>query len=142
MRWRGLQTVIDGQLGVSGPNFSNARDALRDTQHMLTRFAKERGLLQATAGAEEGSSTETDGHTATTAVAPGTFTGGAPGTRAQALAQLRQVAEFFRRTEPHSPVAYLADKAARWGEVPLHQWLRSVLKDQNFAGPDRGNAGH
>ncbi|MCA1246193.1 type VI secretion system protein TssA, partial [Massilia sp. MS-15] len=49
--------------------------------------------------------------------------------REQALAQLRGVAEFFRRTEPHSPVAYLAEKAARWGEQPLHAWLRSVIKD-------------
>ena len=49
--------------------------------------------------------------------------------RAQALAQLRIVAEFFRATEPHSPVAYLADKAAHWGELPLHLWLRSVIKD-------------
>jgi len=40
------------------------------------------------------------------------------------------VAEFFRRTEPHSPVAYLADKAAHWGEQPLHVWLRSVIKDE------------
>ncbi|MBA4215536.1 MAG: type VI secretion system protein TssA, partial [Polaromonas sp.] len=40
-----LQAVIDGHLGVNGPNFSAARDALKDTQHMLTRFAKERGLL-------------------------------------------------------------------------------------------------
>jgi type VI secretion system protein ImpA len=49
--------------------------------------------------------------------------------RAQALAQLRAVADYFRRTEPHSPVAYLADKAAQWGEQPLHVWLRSVVKD-------------
>jgi type VI secretion system protein ImpA len=49
--------------------------------------------------------------------------------RTQALAQLREVAEFFRRTEPHSPVAYLAEKAAHWGEQPLHVWLRSVVKD-------------
>lgn len=49
--------------------------------------------------------------------------------RAQALAQLRLVADFFRRTEPHSPVAYLADKAAGWGELPLHEWLRAVVKD-------------
>jgi type VI secretion system protein ImpA len=49
--------------------------------------------------------------------------------REQALQQLREVAAFFRRTEPHSPVAYLADKAARWGEMPLHQWLQAVLKD-------------
>ncbi|HEC0958219.1 TPA: type VI secretion system protein TssA, partial [Klebsiella pneumoniae] len=54
---------------------------------------------------------------------------GAPGSRKEALQQLRQVAEFFRRTEPHSPVAYLAEKAARWGEMPLHVWLKRVIKD-------------
>jgi type VI secretion system protein ImpA len=46
------------------------------------------------------------------------------------LAQLRIVAEFFRKTEPHSPVAYLADKAAKWGEQPLHLWLRTVVKEE------------
>ena len=120
-----LQAVVDAQLGLNGPNFSNARTALQDTWHLLKRFAKERGLLQA-ADAESADvipTVEASGHPA-----PG-FTVGAPATRAQALAQLRQVAEYFRRTEPHSPVAYLADKAAKWGEVPLHQWLRSVLKD-------------
>ncbi|HEV7816579.1 MAG TPA: type VI secretion system protein TssA, partial [Janthinobacterium sp.] len=55
--------------------------------------------------------------------------GGPLQSRAQALSQLRQVADFFRRTEPHSPVAYLAEKAANWGELPLHLWLRSVVKD-------------
>ena len=45
------------------------------------------------------------------------------------MQQLRLVADFFRRTEPHSPVAYLADKAASWGDMPLHLWLRSVIRD-------------
>jgi type VI secretion system protein ImpA len=49
--------------------------------------------------------------------------------RAQAVAQLRAVARFFRSTEPHSPAAYLADKAAEWAEMPLHQWLSTVVKD-------------
>jgi type VI secretion system protein ImpA len=40
------------------------------------------------------------------------------------------VAAFFRRTEPHSPVAYLAEKAVKWGDMPLHEWLRKVIKDQ------------
>ena len=52
-----------------------------------------------------------------------------PGTREHALAQLRLVAEFFRHSEPHSPVAYLAEKAANWGDLPLHEWLRAVIKD-------------
>lgn len=126
-----LQTVIDGHLGVHGPNFSVARDALKDTQHMLTRFAKARGLLAPASGTDAGAPSDTGAPPASVQVAAGAaHTGGAPASRAQALAQLRAVAAFFRRTEPHSPVAYLADKAAQWGEVPLHLWLRSVMKDQ------------
>jgi len=26
-------------------------------------------------------------------------------------------------------VAYLASKAAHWGNMPLHEWLRTVVKD-------------
>jgi type VI secretion system protein ImpA len=50
--------------------------------------------------------------------------------RAQAVAQLRAVAEFFRATEPHSPASYFADKAAAAGEQNLVTWLRSVIKDE------------
>lgn len=49
--------------------------------------------------------------------------------REKALDCLREVAQFFRQTEPHNPVAYLAEKAARWGEMPLHEWLQQVLGD-------------
>lgn len=123
-----LQAVIDEHLGVDGPNFSAAREALAGAGHMLTRFVKERGLHQGPASQDDSTDAASDeGRDAGTSLG---LPGGPPATRAQALVQLRQVAEFFRRTEPHSPVAYLADKAARWGEVPLHEWLRSVLKDQ------------
>lgn len=54
---------------------------------------------------------------------------GAIQNRQQALAELRRVAAFFRASEPHSPVAYLAEKAACWGEMPLHRWLQEVLQD-------------
>jgi len=49
--------------------------------------------------------------------------------RADAVAALQQVAAYFRKAEPHSPVAYLAEKALHWSEMPLHLWLRSVVKD-------------
>jgi type VI secretion system protein ImpA len=50
--------------------------------------------------------------------------------RAQAVAQLRAVAEFFRRTEPHSPASYFAEKAAQAALQDLHTWLRTVVKDE------------
>ena len=54
---------------------------------------------------------------------------GAIQSRADAVAQLRAVARFLRTTEPHSPAAYLADKAAEWADMPLHEWLSAVVKD-------------
>lgn len=118
-----LQAVVDGHLGADGPGFSSARDALDNAVHALERLAREAG-----ASTSPSTPSTAEGTPADAAVPAGTF-GGAPATRAQALAQLRLVAEFFRTTEPHSPVAYLADRAAHWGELPLHEWLRLVLKD-------------
>jgi type VI secretion system protein ImpA len=129
-----LQTLLDVRLGDDGPSFSSARQSLQDTEHLLKRIAKEKGLVSPTEATDHTSTTDhasdnsaTQAHTPH--AAPGVLTN-----RNQALAQLRAVSEFFRRTEPHSPVAYLAEKAARWGEVPLHQWLRTVVKDPQVLG--------
>jgi type VI secretion system protein ImpA len=40
------------------------------------------------------------------------------------------VADYFRRTEPHSPVSYLVQRAVRWGEMPLEAWLQNVIHDE------------
>jgi len=42
-----------------------------------------------------------------------------PRTREEAYHQLSEIAEFLLRTEPHSPTAYLIQRAASWGEMPL-----------------------
>jgi type VI secretion system protein ImpA len=110
----GLERVVDLQLGAEGPGFSAAKDAVQSVVRSLLP------LGGATTPAPGG---DTVAGSATMAL------GGAPQNRAQALLQLRLIADFFRRTEPHSPVAYLADKAASWGDMPLHVWLRAVIKD-------------
>lgn len=116
-----FERVMDLRLGADGPGFSAAREALQNA----IRFIAPAGGAAVAEGA----------HGVHAAATPGTLSahgGGIDGpvrTREQALGQLRRVAEFFRRTEPHSPVAYLADKAASWGDMPLHVWLRAVIKD-------------
>lgn len=122
-----LEQQVDAQLGTEGPAFGPAREALDDLAHTLERLVRD-------AAAGNGSRSVPMPALAGTVSAPVSAESpaalhGAPATRAQALAQLISVAEFFRRTEPHSPVAYLAERAARWGEMPLHAWLRTVLKD-------------
>jgi len=115
-----LERVVDAKLGADGPGYSGGRAALRDVVDFMTPAAPA-GALQVLPEAMAASGG--------TALALPVRIDGQVTHRDQALAQLRQVAEFFRRTEPHSPVAYLAEKAARWGEQPLHAWLRSVIKD-------------
>lgn len=135
--WQG---VVDARLGHEGPSFVSAREALEQAGHELERLARDAGALSNSPLADEPagqgpSSVASNPHEAASGDAkPVSDRGGAlavaePRTRAEALRQLRMVADFFRRTEPHSPVAYLADKAIKWGEMPLHRWLGEVVKD-------------
>jgi type VI secretion system protein ImpA len=64
-----------------------------------------------------------------------------PQNRPDAIRRLAAVAEYFRRTEPHSPVAYLVQRAVRWGEMPLEEWLRDVIHDENVLGQLRETLG-
>ncbi len=56
---------------------------------------------------------------------------GAISSRQDALRRLTEVSEYFRKTEPHSPVSYLVSRAVKWGNMPLEQWLQDVIKDDN-----------
>jgi type VI secretion system protein ImpA len=126
-----LQAVVDGHLGVDGPAFTPAKEAVDRAKHALDRMAREMGLDAPDAASQPGDDTVVSDAADPSGQTPGAVAvAGVITSRKQALAQLRLVADYFRRTEPHSPVAYLADKAAKWGDMPLHDWLRAVMKDQ------------
>jgi type VI secretion system protein ImpA len=59
----------------------------------------------------------------------GTVSRGPIGSRQDALTKLREVAEFFRRTEPHSPVSHLVERAVRWGHMSFEEVMRDVVKN-------------
>lgn len=54
---------------------------------------------------------------------------GRVGTREEAFRTLLRVAEFFKRTEPHSPVSYALEQAVRWGKMPLPQLLDELIPE-------------
>lgn len=64
-----------------------------------------------------------------------------PVNRTDAIRRLEAVAAFFRRTEPHSPVSYLVQRAARWGRMPLEEWLQEVIKSEDVLGQLRETLG-
>ena len=51
-------------------------------------------------------------------------------TRETALAQLRDLADFFRRCEPHSPISHHLEEAVRWGQLPLPDLLAELIPDE------------
>lgn len=119
-----LQSTLEGLLGQQAPSFGDAFDALDDVIRLFRRHggnSPEAAVANVSIAASQAREKVPAriGPTADQLLQ----------SREQALGKLREIAEFFRRTEPHSPVAYLADKAAHWGSMPLHEWLRAVVKD-------------
>lgn len=133
-----LERVVDARLGQDSPSFANLREQMQLVRDAAMRFAREAGVLLdggqdvAPGGAAFGEPVAAAAVENNLAVPPPSANMNlAINNRREAIAQLRRVAEFFRQTEPHSPVAYLAEKAARWGEMPLHVWLKRVVKDHS-----------
>ncbi|KAA3655340.1 MAG: type VI secretion system protein TssA [Proteobacteria bacterium] len=122
-----FRTVIDNALGDDAPAFGATFDALDDLRTRCQRNANEAGLLPAPAGRPV---TPQAAATALQTPPARLDTTGPIRSRADAIRQLNEIAAFFKQTEPHSPVAYLAEKAARWGGMSLHEWLRAVVKDE------------
>jgi type VI secretion system protein ImpA len=110
---RHLEHAADQRLGTDSPGFAKARDAVE-------------AKIRLAPAVQDYTTLENDQGMPHTPAAPVL---GQISTRSEALAQLRAVADFFRRTEPHSPVSYFADKAANVGEQDLASFLRAVVKD-------------
>jgi type VI secretion system protein ImpA len=51
--------------------------------------------------------------------------------RDEAYRRLREVAEFLRKTEPHSPVPPLLDRAVRWGNMSFEKLFDDVVKNKD-----------
>lgn len=51
--------------------------------------------------------------------------------RQQAMQLLQEIAQYFQINEPHSPVSYMLQKTIKWSQLPLHEWLAQVIKNEN-----------
>ncbi|GAC1346833.1 MAG: type VI secretion system protein TssA [Acetobacteraceae bacterium] len=128
--WQAMGAALDARAGVDSPSTSRVRDILQVMAAAANRFAPPEET--AAAGSEPAAV-----NGATVAEAPG----GRPGApadvlaaaiagREQALRQLGEVAAWFRRTEPHSPLSYTLDDAVRRGRMSLPELLAEVMPDE------------
>jgi type VI secretion system protein ImpA len=54
--------------------------------------------------------------------------------REEAFRALLKVADYFHRTEPHSPVSYALKQAARWGSMSLPELMKDLIRDDAARG--------
>lgn len=142
-----LALVTDTNFGRTAPSLLNIKKAVDDCYDVVRPIRKSKrereGLKDETDPPKAAAATvrPRSASSPVTVVSPSpaqqTLSGGLPlepQSREDALLRLQAVASYFRRTEPHSPISYLVQRAARWGAMPLEQWLQEVVKDQGVLG--------
>ena len=123
-----MAAVMDAKAGADGPSTTAVRDLLSGIIDVAARYAPAEAAAPMASRAE----TATGGR----ARRPrgGGFAGvsAAPGqaaSREDALRALGEIANFFRRTEPHSPLSYTLDEAVRRGRMTWPELLAEVVAD-------------
>ena len=101
------------------PPTSNIINILTDTLAAIAHIARDKLPIP-----ETPDGTEADAGTSASGSA-----GGPIKTRADALKQLGYISQFFRRTEPHSPLSYIIEKAVRWGDMSLGELMQELIPD-------------
>ncbi len=115
------------------PGMSNLKKSLDEIHSIVKRLLEEKRLEEPDPADHEGEG-YSDGANGSESTGGGGGQGiaiGAVRDRRDALQRLAEVAAYFQRAEPHSPVAYLVQRAVKWGNMPLESWLTDVIKDEN-----------
>jgi type VI secretion system protein ImpA len=110
------------------PGMNNLKKALDDIHSQVKKFLEEKRAEEPDEVTEEATEVAEDG--TVVKVAGVATASGAIQSRQDALKRLGDIAEFFRKTEPHSPISYLLLRAVKWGNMPLESWLQDVIKDE------------
>ena len=125
-----LDLKLDQLCGSAAPPSSNVRNTLEEILSTLKYVARDKLASLQPATAEDDQNTVDENRednpgtplqTAATSVE----------NRAQALRQLSQIADFFRTSEPHSPLAGAIERIVRWGHMDMATLMNELIADDN-----------
>ncbi len=126
--WRLMGEALDARAGYDSPPTSGVRDVLEQITTLVSRFAP----------AEEAASDEPEAYAGAVSEDGTVAVGGGGVARAPALnredmlKELVRIAEYFRKTEPQSPLAYTLDEAVRRGRMTWPELLAEVVQDSSL----------
>ena len=142
--WKRLDGFVDTRFGNQAPSLSRVVDALtlinRAIVSMLSNHqAASAQAVQVISGQDMNSdvpnclvNTGGDSIDVASALQPVTpiLAMGSIQSRADAYRLLESVADYLQRTEPHSPTPYLVRRAVGWGQMPLPDLMREVMREE------------
>lgn len=126
--FKALDQVVDEKFGRQTPGLGILKKSLDDIRTLVEKLVKEKRIIEPDAITASATADEVGGGAGMSAAA------GPVRSREEALRRLAEVAYYFQTTEPHSPVAYLVQRAIKWGQMPLELWLEDVIKDGSVLG--------
>ncbi len=118
-----LTTVLEEKCGETAPELGNIRRALVDCETAIASLVKVFPQESTEAEATDASLNSSD-------VGVQDLQGSAAD-KQQIFARLQEFADFFRRTEPHSPLSYLIEQVIRWGNLELPELMQELMRDPN-----------
>ena len=124
--WRALDEVLNNRFESAAPSLRKVRALLDRMLQVVTQLGGVPAVHDAAPAAPPAGPTAL---TATVASAGAAAPIAGALTRESALLELDRIADFFRRTEPHSPLAYTLEEAVRRGRMSLAELLAEVLPD-------------
>ncbi|MBI3560590.1 MAG: type VI secretion system protein TssA [Gammaproteobacteria bacterium] len=113
--------LLDGHCGTQlSPPTSNITALLTEILDALRHVAKHK--LPVPVNESDNSSANPASADSASGIATGPIK-----SRDEAFRQLNQISQFFLRTEPHSPIAYVIDKAVKWGNMSLGELITELI---------------
>ena len=118
--------------GHDAPPTSQIRELLEEVLRAVRFISKDKIEAQAdsAAGAESTGEILPSG----TTVASGTAVAASDGviaSRTDALRRLREVADYFKATEPHTPLVSGIERLIEWGSLPLPELMLQLIPDHS-----------
>ncbi len=132
---RQIEKQLDNLCGTDDAPSTRAIIAIvEECQAAINHIAEKKMLAAATAASElekNAAETSSDAPTIKKAAADNTSntTANALVSREAAFKQLLEISRFLRKTEPHSPVSYMLEKAVRWGNMSLEDLIDELITD-------------
>ena len=115
------------------PPSSKIIELLEDAKGAINHIAKAKLpiVIETSVSDEESENESIDEAATSSAATPSNAVTTALNSRDDAFKQLNTIAEYFKKTEPHSPISYMLTKTVKWGNMPLEELMKELIPDSS-----------